>query len=62
MVKLFSVIILLVVSSIVAKENDVRCIPIDQCSCKMSNSSKLVSLWDINDPNKPRYEVVYIYF
>ena len=62
MVKSFSVIILLVVSSILAKENDIKCRPIDQCSCKMSNTSKLVSLWDINDPSKPRYEMVYIYF
>ena len=61
--KSFSVIILLVVSSVVvAKEQDVTCKPVDSCSCKMSNSGKLVSLWDINNPNKPRYGVIYSYF
>ena len=60
--KSFSVIIPLLVSAVVAKEKNVTCIATDHCSCKMSNSGKLVSLWDINDPNKARYEVIYIYF
>ena len=61
--KSFSVIILLVVSFVVvAKEKDIICTPTDSCSCKMSNSGKLVSLWDINDPNNPRYGVIYSYF